>query len=306
VSGAAASFRELLNVGTGRLRAARGSARDDPRGEARRLLAAAAGVTASDLLLRADDAAPRTVRARFLAMVERRADGVPLQLLAGEAGFHDVVLAVEAGVFVPRPETELLVEEARRALAARRRRGPRGALRALDLCTGGGAVAVALAAAERHGDVVVHAGDVDPHAVRLARGNAARCGVAVDVRRSDLFGAFDDLSHDVDVVVSNPPYVAPEERSALPVEVRAFDPPRALFDPGGGTGFHRRIAHDARRFLRHSGTLILEIGETQGAAVREALERDGYRDVRVLPDLAGRDRIVRGTWGGGTAWTPSS
>jgi release factor glutamine methyltransferase len=100
--------------------------------------------------------------------------------------------------------------------------------------------------------------------------------------------------------------VAPEERSALPVEVRAFDPPRALFDPGGGTGFHRRIAHDARRFLRHSGTLILEIGETQGAAVREALERDGYRDVRVLPDLAGRDRIVRGTWGGGTAWTPSS
>ena len=301
------SFRRLLEIGATRLRDARGSARQDPRGEARRLLATASGVPAVDLLLHADEAAPRTVRDRYLALVEQRAKGVPLQLLAGETGFHDVTLAVEPGVFVPRPETELVVEEARRALAAGRRRGVTGPFRLLDLCTGSGAIAVALAAAESERDGTVHAGDIDPLAVRLARRNAARCAVDVDVRSSDLFAAFEDLAGRVDVVVSNPPYIAPDEADQLPVEVRSYDPPRALFDPHGGTGFHRRIACEARRFLRPGGVLVLEIGATQGISVRAALEECGYRDVRVLPDLAGRDRIVRGTWGGrGAAWTPSS
>lgn len=300
------TYRELLDRGTARLRDARGVAREDPRGEARRLLAAAAGLGGADLVLHADETAPRRAKARFLALLDRRAAGVPLQLLAGETGFHDVVLSVEEGVFVPRPETELLVEEVRRALAARRRRGVAGPFRVLDLCTGTGAVAVAVAAAERAHAGLVHAGDVDPHAVRLAAGNAARCGVAVDVRRSDLFAAFDDLAGAVDVVVSNPPYIAPEELERLPVEVRGYDPPRALFDPDGGTGFHRRLAAEARRFLRPGGTLLLEIGETQGGAVHGFLAEAGYRDVCVLPDLAGRDRIVRGVWPGeGSAWTHS-
>jgi len=299
-------YRRLLEVGASRLRAARGGAREDPRGEARRLLAVAAGVPAVELLLRAESVAPPRVRDRYLAMVARRAEGVPLQLLAGETGFHDVVLAVEEGVFLPRPETELVVEEVRRALAARRRRGARGPSRVLDLCTGSGAIAVAVAAAEANADVAVHAGDVDPLAVRLARANARRCDVELDLRRSDLFAAFDDLAGEIDVVVSNPPYVAPDEADRLPLEVRGFDPPRALFDPEGGTGFHRRIVDGARRFLRPGGVAILEIGATQGREVGDALALIGYRDVHVLPDLAGRDRIVRGTWEGeGAAWTRS-
>lgn len=300
------TYRQLLDRGTARLRDARGAAREDPRGEARRLLAAAAGLHGAELVLHADDVAPRRAKARFLALLDRRAAGVPLQLLAGETGFHDVVLSVEEGVFVPRPETELLVEEVRHVLAARRRRGAAEPSRVLDLCTGTGAVAVAVAAAERANPGRVHAGDVDPHAVRLAAGNATRCGVTVDVRRSDLFAAFGDLAGTVDVVVSNPPYIAPEEMERLPVEVRGFDPPRALFDPDGGTGFHRRLAGEARRFLRPGGTLLLEIGETQGGAVLGILADAGYRDLCVLPDLTGRDRIVRGVWPGeGDAWTHS-
>jgi release factor glutamine methyltransferase len=300
------TYRNLLDAGTARLGDARGAARDDPRGEARRLLAAAAGLSAADLVMHADDASPRRVKTRFLALLDRRASGVPLQILAGETGFHEVVLSVEEGVFVPRPETELLVEEVRHALATRRRRGGPGPFRVLDLCTGTGAVAVAVAAAERAHPGSVHAGDVDPHAARLAASNAVRCGVAVDVRRSDLFAAFADLAGTVDVVVSNPPYIAPEERDRLPLEVRRYDPPRALFDPDGGTGFHRRLAADARLFLRAGGTLLLEIGETQGDAVRSLLAAAGYRDVCVLPDLAGRDRIIRGVWPGeGGAWTHS-
>jgi release factor glutamine methyltransferase len=92
----------------------------------------------------------------------------------------------------------------------------------------------------------------------------------------------------------------------LPVEVRSFDPPRALFDPEGGTGFHRKIARGAVELLRPSGVLILEIGEAQGATVRGLLREAGYADVQVLPDLTGRDRIVRGARDGrGNPWTPS-
>ncbi len=298
------TYRELLEVAQRRFAASRGSAGEDALGEARRLLMTASSSSAADLLLRADDAAPRAVRERFLEMVIRRAEGVPHQLLAGETGFHDVVLFVTNGVFVPRPETELLVEETRRALDATRRREPARVPEVLDLCTGSGAIAVALAAAERRHGTRVFAGDVDPHAVRLARTNALRCDVHVDFRRSDLFAAFADLRGRMDVVVSNPPYIAPSEVERLPIEVVGFDPPRALFDPEGGTGFHRRIASGARSFLRPHGMLILEIGETQGAEVRAHLEAAGYSDVHVFPDLAGRDRVVRAAWEG-VPWTPS-
>jgi release factor glutamine methyltransferase len=300
-----ATYRDLLDAGARRLTSARGSAREDPRGEARRLLATASSSDASDMLLHADDPAPWPVRVRFSELLARRASGVPLQLLAGEIGFHDVTLSVQSGVFLPRPETELLVEEARRALDALRRREPDRAARVVDLCTGSGAVAVALAAAERGQETHVYAGDVDPHAIRLARVNASRCHVTVDVRRSDLFAAFLELRGETDIVVSNPPYVAPAELHQLAPEVAEFDPPRALFDPEGGTGFHRRIARAAGDFLRVGGMLLMEIGATQGAEVRALLRGMGYDQVGVLPDLAGRDRIARATWRG-AAWTPSS
>src|SRR5580765_4210483 len=118
------TFRDLVELGARKLAAGRGSGREDPRGEARRLLSAAAGLDAGAVLLRFDDATPWPARTRFLAMIARRADGVPLQLLTGEVGFHDVVLAVEPGVFIPRPETELLVEEALLAVAERRGAAP--------------------------------------------------------------------------------------------------------------------------------------------------------------------------------------
>lgn len=299
--------RALVSYGASRLVASASSAAEDPRGEARRLLGIATGHPSADLWLRAEEPVWWAARSRFLDLVARRAEGVPLQWLAGEAGFHDVVIAVEPGVFVPRPETELLVEEALQAIAVRRRGDAQNGVRVLDVGTGSGAIAVAIAAAERGRHTEVYAGDVDARAVRIARANAARSGVHVDVRCSDLFGAFADLAGTVDVVVSNPPYISPSDGERLPIEVRGFDPPGALFDPDGGTGFHRRIAASARAFLRPGGTLILEIGATQGREVAGMLVEAGYVDVSVVPDLAGRDRMTRGLWEGkGSAWTPSS
>lgn len=299
----APTLRDLVTAAARELRSAEGDARENPLHEARTLLEAAVGVERGRFVLVADEPVAREDTARFWDMVADRARGVPLQLILGSTAFHAVTLRVEEGVFIPRPETELLVEE---ALAATRRRlrgmprdGRPGGLHVLDLCTGTGAVAVAVAADLRdQSRVTVHAGDWSLRAVHLARRNAADNGVEVDVRRSDLFSAFADLEHRMDVLAANPPYIAESEAASLPLEVRLGDPHDALFDPDGGTGFHRRIADRGRTFLTVGGTIVLEIGETQGESVENMLMGLGYRAVVTLPDLTGRDRFVRGTWWG--------
>ncbi|MBZ0269543.1 peptide chain release factor N(5)-glutamine methyltransferase, partial [bacterium] len=209
--------------------------------------------------------------------------------LTGQREFWSLRLAVTEATLVPRPQTELLVELALVCIDADGRRD------VLDLGTGSGAIAVAVAAAMRdEGCVSVHAGDWSARAVRAARDNARDNRVDVDVRRSNLFSAFADLEGRVDVLVSNPPYIAQSEAESLPLEVRLGDPKEALFDPDGGTGFHHRIAERGRIFLRPGGMLVLEIGETQGEVVHAILEGLGYEAVVTLPDLTGRDRFVRG------------
>jgi len=293
------TLRELVDAGAGELRWSDGCARENPRREASLLLQAAVGLDRAQLIVRGDQAPGPGEEARYWEMVRRRARGLPLQLLLGETGFHDVTLAVEPGVFIPRPETELLVEHAGEELESRLDGNGSGAapdtVCVLDLCTGTGAVAVALAWRFREVPRVrVVAGDWSQRAVRLARRNAERNDVRVDVRRSNLYSALADLEGTVDVIVANPPYISRAERDALPLEVRLGDPEEALFDPDGGTGFHRRIARRGCDFLRPGGLLALEIGEQQGGEVEAALRELGYEETGILPDLAGRDRIVRG------------
>jgi release factor glutamine methyltransferase len=295
------TLRELVDEGARQLRDSAGDAREDPRREARMLLEAAVGCDRRDSLVRSDDPVDPEGTRRFWDLVEDRARGIPLQILVGETAFHDVMLTVRAGVFIPRPETELLVEEVviavRNAVARASAQERPDGIRVLDLCTGTGAVAVAAASALRDEPLVsMHAADWNARAVHLARHNAKRCGVEVDVRRSNLFSAFADLEHRVAVISANPPYIDPAEAETLPLEVRLGDPRDALFDPEGGIGFHRRIADRGRRFLVDGGTLLLEMGETQADAIGRVLQDFGYGDVDVIPDLTGRDRFVRAVW----------
>jgi release factor glutamine methyltransferase len=293
------SLGDLLDEGTAALRSGRGSSQEEPRRESWLLLRAATGMKAAELLANRQDPARDPDAARFREWVEARARGVPLQHLVGWTEFHEIALRVEPGVFIPRPETELLVEEAIREASP-------GAC-VLDLCTGSGAVALAIAHALALKKITarVFAGDRDEAAVDLARRNAQSLGLEhrVEVRTSDLGDSFGDLAGQVSVLTANPPYIDPARASSLPFEVRFGDPPQALFDPEGGTGFHRRIADQARTLLRDGGVLLLEIGEDQGPRVAQILHGFGYEDVRILPDLNGRDRIARGRW---SSSTPSS
>ncbi|HET9888506.1 MAG TPA: peptide chain release factor N(5)-glutamine methyltransferase [bacterium] len=302
----AQSLGELLEEGAAALRSSpHGQEDGHSRRESGVLLRAATGLSAADLLLHRNAKVAGADAARFREWIDARARGVPLQHLLGSAAFHAIELRIEPGVFIPRPETETLVEHALSEVLRDTARQDRPCI--LDLCTGTGAVALAIARALVGKNIAarVYAGDRDHAALDLARRNALQLGLAaqVDIRESDLAEAFADLSGQVDILTANPPYIDPACADSLPFDVGFGDPPQALFDPEGGSGFHRRIADQGRTLLRAGGTILLEIGEDQGARVARILEDCGYADVQILPDLAGRDRIARGRW---SPSTPSS
>lgn len=249
-----------------------------PRVSAEVLLSHVLGVDRAGLYLR--DAPLDADEARaFGRALCLRCEGTPLQHLTGEQPFRRLILEVREGVFIPRPETELLVDHALQTIAGV------AEPRVVDVGTGTGAIALAIAS-ERP-DARVIAVDRSPEALSLARDNARRLGLDVDVRAGDLL---DDLGPEfdgtVDLVVSNPPYVRPEHYGALPEEVRR-DPYEALI---GGIDVMRRIAAGAQRLLRPGRALALEIGDDQLDEVRDVLA--GWRDVTGFPDLVGRERIV--------------
>jgi release factor glutamine methyltransferase len=211
----------------------------------------------------------------------RRSLGTPVQHITGEQGFRRLNLSVRPGVFIPRPETEVLVGVALDAIAGTR------APVVIDVGTGTGAVALAIA--DEHPGARVWATDRSPQAVALARQNAESLGLSVQVVHGDLLASLPrDLRGRVDLVVSNPPYVSPEAFDALPADVRT-DPREALL---GGLEGYERLAAEAASWLDPGGTLALEIEETQGAAVCATLRAAGFDGAKVVPDLNGRDRVV--------------
>lgn len=246
------------------------------------LLARVLGLTRTELYTR--EAGLSSAEARtFGRALCLRCTGTPLQHLTGEQGFRRLVLAVEPGVFVPRPETEIIVEHALRAVEGL------PAPVVIDVGTGTGAIALAIA--DEHPGARVTATDIAPEAVALAARNAGRLELAVSVVAGDLFSGVDpSLRGTVDLVVSNPPYVEPDELGSLPADVRA-DPEVAL---AGGVEVYRRLFAGALEWLRPGGSVVVEIAERRGAAVSAAAADAGLCEVRVLPDLLGRDRVVVG------------
>lgn len=253
---------------------------ESPLRTAEILLAKVLGTDRAGLYARDDG--PSTAEAkRFGRALCQRCVGVPLQHLTGEQGFRRLTLVVKPGVFIPRPETEVLVERALATVAD----VPSPAV--VDVGTGTGAVALAIKDERR--DARVLAIDVSTDAVELARENATRLNLDIEVVSGDLLDPVPDaLRGAVDLIVSNPPYVEEDELEALPRDVRA-DPISAL---AGGVGVFERLFTQATEVLKPRGVVAVEIGETQGHAIRAAALRTGFVAVEVDPDLAGRDRIV--------------
>ena len=251
---------------------------ESPRATAEALLAYFLATDRAGLYARDEGLDARTAKLFGRALCQR-CHGVPLQYLTGEQQFFDLVLGVAPGVFVPRPETEVLVERTLEVLDAA------GGV-VVDVGTGTGAIALAIK--RFRPDLRVLATDVSDEAIAVARANASRHSLDVEVLQGDLLSPLpQDLVGALDVVVSNPPYVTEDEYAALPEEVRR-EPYEALV---GGTDVHRRLAAEAAAWLRAGGWLVMEIGATQAEEVAASLE--GFESVEILPDLTGRDRVVR-------------
>jgi release factor glutamine methyltransferase len=254
---------------------------ESPRETAEALLMYFLGTDRAGLYARDEGLDTRTARLFGRALCQR-CHGIPVQYLTGEQQFMDLVLGVAPGVFVPRPETEGLVEVALELLR------PVTNPVVVDVGTGTGAIALAIA--HRRPDARVLATDMSETAVTVATANASRHDLAVEVRRGDLLEPLErELRGRVDLLTSNPPYLTREVYESLPEEVRA-EPYEALV---GGTGLHHRLASLAPEWLVPGGWLVVEIGDEQGPEVR-ALFEERLDEVAVVPDLAGRDRVVRG------------
>jgi release factor glutamine methyltransferase len=260
--------------------------------DARRIVERASGHEGAELTMQLDRPITQREMVFFDRMLERRATGEPLQYVLGSWGFRTLDLFLDRRVLIPRPETEVVagvaIDELDRASAARAVAHGR----AVDLGTGSGAIALSIAA-ERPG-TEVFATDVSADALEIARANLAGIGRParfVTVLEGDWFGALsDDLRGTFDLVVSNPPYVRADEE--LPAEVRDWEPAGALVPGPTGLEAYERIVADGREWLTPHGALVLEIGATQAAAVRELALDAGFTAVEVRPDLVGRDRVV--------------
>ena len=251
-----------------------------PRVDAEHLVARALGVTRTELYARApalDDAQAGRLR----SLVDRRRSREPLAYILGEWGFRRLQLAVDRRVLIPRPETEVVVE--RCLVHLRGLADPR----VLDVGTGSGAIALAIA--DEHAGALVTATDRSNDALEVARENLRRTALdgRVELVEGDLF---DGVEGPFDLVVSNPPYVAPEDLESLEPEIRLYEPREALV----GEGVTSAVAAGARRVLRPGGWLVLECGDGQADALAAELSSIGYEDVAATPDLAGRERVVEG------------
>jgi len=250
------------------------------RVDAEFLLAHVLGTTRSSVLVDPDRALSDEAVARVEELVVRRERREPLAYVLGEWGFRRLKLKVDSRVLVPRPETEVVVE---RCLALI---GRLAEPRVLDVGTGSGAIALAIA--DEHPGARVSGVDQSAGALAVADTNARRLGLDVTFAEHDLFAGLPGGSWDL--VVSNPPYVSPDEIDHLEPEVRDWEPRSALV----GEGATKAIAEAARSVLRDGGALVLEVAEGDADRVAVLLRTLGYTDVVVTKDLAGRDRVVEG------------
>jgi release factor glutamine methyltransferase len=269
------TVRDLLVAGTEELS---GAGVPSPRVDAEWLLAHALGVSRTKLYVDGDEA-PADREHVFRELVGRRASREPLAYVLGEWGFRRLTLRVDPRVLIPRPETEVLVERCLELIAD----SPEP--RVLDVGTGSGAIALAIV--DEHPGARVTGTDSSADALAVAAENVAATGLRVELVEGELLAS---LEGPFDLVVSNPPYVAPEDVEALPPEVGEHEPRAALIESGATEA----IARDAASRLVSGGSLALEVADGKASAVADLLRELGYAEVTIGKDLAGRERVVDG------------
>jgi release factor glutamine methyltransferase len=283
----ARSARQLMREAAERLE---GSGVPEPVASAEVLLAELLGVRRSELALR-EEPLTEEQATLFGTWISRRLQREPVQRILGYAYFRNLHLEIDENTLIPRPDTESVVDAALEAVDNRD-----GSCRVLDVGTGSGTIAISIAQERPFCDV--HATDKSRGALRIARRNAARAGVAVRFHQVDMAPGLDTLEGKVDVLVSNPPYVRSADVLKLAPEVRDWDPRSALDGGYDGLDFYRRIFSEVESLLTDGAEVVLEVGDGQAEDVTELGRRAGYAPLGTHADLTGTSRAVllrRGT-----------
>ena len=269
----------------------RGAGIDSARFDAELLLGCALGMSREELIVAAARNLSLAESDRYENLLKRRLNREPLAYITGQQEFWSLDFTISSDVLVPRPETELLVEIALKELA---NLADTKVPRILELGTGSGAIAVALATESPQAQII--ATEISPAALAIARRNACRSGVSKAIRflQGDLFPALGkELENDFDLVVSNPPYICRGEISNLDAEVIRWELRAALDGGVDGLDFYRRIAEEAPDYLRQGGAVAVEIGATMGSLVLALFGNSAaYLDTHMHQDYSGLDRVI--------------
>ena len=279
------TYRECYEQGCRTLQAA---GIEEAALDARLLLEAVCGTDRNDLLVHGEQPVAPEAEEKYLNWIRQRAEHIPLQQLTGEQGFMGLTFSVNEHVLIPRQDTEILVEEVLKELHDR--------MRILDMCTGSGCILLSLL--HYSNDCEGLGVDLSAEALEVAGQNVLKVLTPEKAEHAHFLQSdlFEKVEGKFEIIVSNPPYIASAEVEKLMPEVRDHEPRMALDGTEDGLHFYRRIIKEAGKHLVNSGMLFFEIGYDQGQAVSELMRAGGYREVQVVQDYAGLDRVVLGTY----------
>ena len=256
--------------------------------DARLLLEAVCGTDRNDLLVHGEQPVMPQAEEKYLHWIRQRTEHIPLQQLTGEQDFMGLTFSVNEHVLIPRQDTEILVEEVLKEL--------HDGMRVLDMCTGSGCILLSLL--HYSNDCEGLGVDLSAEALEVAGRNVLKVLTPEKAEHAHFLQSdlFEKVEGKFEIIVSNPPYIASAEVEKLMPEVRDHEPRMALDGTEDGLHFYRRIIKEAGKHLVNSGMLFFEIGYDQGQAVSELMRAGGYREVQVVQDYAGLDRVVLGTY----------
>ena len=256
--------------------------------DARLLLEAVCGTDRNDLLVHGEQPVMPQAEEKYLNWIRQRAEHIPLQQLTGEQDFMGLTFSVNEHVLIPRQDTEILVEEVLKEL--------HDGMRVLDMCTGSGCILLSLL--HYSNDCEGLGVDLAAEALEVAGRNVLKVLTPEKAEHAHFLQSdlFEKVEGKFEIIVSNPPYIASAKVDKLMPEVRDHEPRMALDGTEDGLHFYRRIIKEAGKHLVNSGMLFFEIGYDQGQAVSELMRAGGYREVQVVQDYAGLDRVVLGTY----------
>jgi len=266
---------------------------DSPRLCAEVLLAYQLKTTRVKLYLNFDQPLNEKDINEFRALIQRRLTREPVQYITGVQEFWSMEFNVTPQVLIPRPETEILVEQAITILKDKKVQDEKGTLSVLDIGTGSGAIAISIVS--ELPDVEIWATDVSGDALEVARGNASKHGLDAGIHflKSDLFSSLNNMTQTFDVIVSNPPYIPIEDYDSLPPEVGQYEPRTALDGGEGGLLFINKLILEAKDFLKQGSWLLIEMAPFQTAKTMELAAQTGsYGEQKVVKDYSHKDRVV--------------